>query len=148
MVAWLANAKRRQKNRASRPGFFVFHQKTLVNHFLFGCLPKLRNFVLQYQFASLKFMHFELVYGGVELFLLDLPFKRHMAAFEFGEMALHGHAQLLSMLERQDCDTKRGSRKRENFFTVAGYREAIRSKRRRNLSKARFAFAKWTKERL
>jgi hypothetical protein len=74
-------------------------------------LPQFGDFVLQQQFASLEFMQFELVYGWMELFLLDLPLKRHVTAFEFGEMALQGHAQLLSMLERQDCDTISVARK-------------------------------------
>jgi hypothetical protein len=34
----------------------------------------------------------------MKLLLLDFPLQRQMAAFEFGEMALQGHAQLLSRL--------------------------------------------------
>ncbi|WP_442459206.1 hypothetical protein [Rhodoblastus sp.] len=115
--------------------FLLSIQKILVNHFLIGGLPKFRNFVLQYQFASLKFMQFELVNRGMELFLFDLPFKRHMPAFEFGEMALQGHAQLLSMLERQDCDTMPATRKRENFFAP---RLVAIEDRSRKLTGARF----------
>lgn len=83
------------------------HEKRFLTNFC--------DFVLEEQFASLQFMQFELVYGGMELFLLDFPLQRHVAAFEFGEMAMQGHAQLLSVLERQDCDTIPASRKRKCF---------------------------------
>jgi hypothetical protein len=43
-------------------------------------------------------VQFELIDRGVELLLLDFSLQRQVAAFEFGEMALQGHAQLLSRL--------------------------------------------------
>jgi hypothetical protein len=54
-------------------------------------------FVLELKLASLEFVQFEIVRSGERLFLLDFPLQRLVAAFEFGEMGLHGHAQLLSM---------------------------------------------------
>jgi hypothetical protein len=54
-------------------------------------------FVLELKLASLEFVQFQIVRSGESLFLLDFPLQRLMPALEFGEMGLHGHAQLLSM---------------------------------------------------
>jgi hypothetical protein len=97
------------------PGGFIGLVDLSVDQFFFGGLAQFRNFVLEQQLASFEFVYLELVEGGMELFLLDFPLKRHVTALEFGEMALQGHAQLLSMLERQDCDTIHGTRKGEYF---------------------------------
>jgi hypothetical protein len=97
------------------PGGFIGLVDLLMDQFFFGGLAQFRNFVLEQQLASFEFVYLELVEGGMELFLLDFPLKRHVTALEFGEMALQGHAQLLSMLERQDCDTIHGTRKGESF---------------------------------
>jgi hypothetical protein len=72
--------------------------RSVVNRYFRRFLTQFVNFILQEQFPSLHFMQFELVYRWVELLLLDFPLQRQMAAFEFGEMALQRHAQLLSRL--------------------------------------------------
>jgi hypothetical protein len=80
-------------------GGFVFRiNARSVDRFFGRLFTQLVDFVLEQQFPSLQFVQFELVDRGVELLLLDFSLQRQVAAFEFGEMALQRHAQLLSRL--------------------------------------------------
>jgi len=69
-----------------------------VDRFFGRLFTQLVDFVLEQQLPSLQFVQFELIDRGVELLLLDFSLQRQVAALEFGEMALQGHAQLLSRL--------------------------------------------------
>jgi hypothetical protein len=49
--------------------------------------------VLDLQLFALEFQDLQFVRLGMQLFLLDLLFERVMAALEFDDMALQGHAK-------------------------------------------------------
>jgi hypothetical protein len=49
--------------------------------------------VLDLQLFALEFQNLQFVRLGMQLFLLDLLFERVMAALEFEDMTLQGHAK-------------------------------------------------------
>jgi hypothetical protein len=49
--------------------------------------------VLDLQLFALEFQNLQFVRLGMQLFLLDLLFERVMAALEFDDMTLQGHAK-------------------------------------------------------
>jgi hypothetical protein len=49
--------------------------------------------VLDLQLFALEFQDLQFVRLGMQLFLLDLLFERVMAALEFDDMTLQGHAK-------------------------------------------------------
>ena len=70
--------------------------------------------VLQSKLFLLQLVQMSLIGGGVKSFLLDFTLERLVAAFEFGEMALHRHAAAPVMgRTRRNHDT--GSSIRKGF---------------------------------
>jgi hypothetical protein len=59
---------------------------------------KLFDLVFEKELFAFQRNDLEIVGGKMKLFRLDLFFKRPVAAFEFGEMAMHRHRQILSRL--------------------------------------------------
>jgi hypothetical protein len=55
-------------------------------------LAETLDLVFQQQFATFEFQHFQIVYRGVRLAIVDSMFERLVFFFEFREMRLHRHA--------------------------------------------------------